>query len=176
MIRLCRRPLLLFLLLLLPLCSFSVAEGKPAWRAATPRELEGALPLRAPVGKEHIETEMRTASGIIERHGRIVAGVVLITAGYSADGKYSHYLVVGEPLAISGVSLPQGHYVFGWKRGDDGLQVTFYDALSGREQGTALAKPMAPGTRVESFHIWPPADRGVLQIGRFQMPYTFPSR
>jgi hypothetical protein len=31
---------------------------------------------------------MRTASGIVNSHGRAIAGVVLITAGYSADGNY----------------------------------------------------------------------------------------
>ena len=148
------------------------AQSKTAWRAATPRELEAALPVRAPVEKEHIETEMRTASGIINGQGAIIAGVVMITAGYSADGKYSHYLLVDEPMEISGIAFPRGHYVFGWRRGDDGLLVTFYDALSGAARGSAMARPMPTGVRVESFHIWPPADRSVLQIGRFQLPYT----
>jgi hypothetical protein len=56
------------------------------------------LPARAPVEKEHIETEMRTASGIVNAHGHYIAGVVLLTAGYSADGKYSHYLLVQAPI------------------------------------------------------------------------------
>ena len=169
------RWILLLLLISLSPSSLLFAQGKAGWRAATSRELEAALPLRAPVGKEHIETEMRTASGIINHQGQVIAGVVLITAGYSADGKYSHYLVLGEALNISGVSLPMGRYVFGWKRGDNGLEVTFYDALSGMERGSAVARPMPAGTRVESFHLWPPAERGVLQIGRFQLPYTFPA-
>src|ERR1035441_1822497 len=53
-----------------------------------------------PVESEHIETEMRTASGIVDGRGRFIAGVVLITAGYSAEGKYSHYLIVQAPVEI----------------------------------------------------------------------------
>lgn len=149
-----------------------LAQAKSTWRVASPRELEAALPVRAPVEKEHIETEMRTASGIINAQGQLIAGVVMITAGYSADGKYSHYLLVEDPIEISGVSLPRGHYVFGWRRDTDALRVTFYEALTGTERGSALARSMPTGVRVESFRIWPPNDRAVLQIGRFQLPYT----
>ena len=152
-----------------------LGQAKSSWRVASPRELEAALPVRAPVEKEHIETEMRTASGIINAQGRLIAGVVMITAGYSADGKYSHYLVVDDPIDISGVTLPRGRYVFGWRRDTDALRVTFYDALTGTDRGNALARPMPAGVRVESFRIWPPSDRAVLQIGRFQLPYTLPS-
>ena len=162
--------LLLLFCCLVPL--FVSAQAKSAWRLATPHELESALPLRAPVEKEHIETEMRTASGIINPQAHLIAGVVLITAGYSADGKYSHYLVIDDPLDVSGVSLPKGRYVFGWKRDESGLRVTFYEALTGVERGSAIARPMPPGTRVESFRIWPPSDRSILQIGRFGLPYT----
>ncbi|HEY9127488.1 MAG TPA: hypothetical protein VIM62_10200, partial [Acidobacteriaceae bacterium] len=56
---------------------------KPLWRQATSAELQAELPARAPVEKEHIETEMSTASGITDGKGHFVAGVVLITAGYS---------------------------------------------------------------------------------------------
>ena len=56
----------------------SIAWGgsaKPGWRTATPEELrKHVLPLRAPVEKERIETEMRTASGIINSQGKVVAG------------------------------------------------------------------------------------------------------
>ncbi len=170
-----RRSFILFSLALAFLSPSIYSQTKSAWRVATTRELEAALPVRAPVEKEHIETEMRTASGIINPQNQIIAGVVMITAGYSADGKYSHYLLVGEPMDISGVALPRGRYVFGWRRGEDGLRVTFYDALSGAERGTAMARPMPTGIRVESFRIWPPGDRSVLQIGRFQLAYTLPA-
>ncbi|MFP5206900.1 MAG: hypothetical protein ACLGSH_16230, partial [Acidobacteriota bacterium] len=82
-------------LALLPL---GYAAQKSLWRQATSAELASVLPSRAPVGDEHIETEMRTASGIVDNRGRYIAGVVMITAGYSADGKYSHYLIVQAPL------------------------------------------------------------------------------
>ncbi len=87
---------------------------KSAWRQATDTELATLLPARAPVIKEHIETEMRTASGIVNGRGRYIAGVVLITAGYSAEGKYSHFLVVQAPIRLGGVDLKPGEFVFGY--------------------------------------------------------------
>jgi hypothetical protein len=147
------------------------AQTKPGWRSATPEELRAVLPLRAPVEKERIETEMRTASGIVNSHGKVIAGVVLITAGYSADGKYSHYLVVQAPITIADISLAPGSYVFGWQRTEDSLVVKFYDANTGKECGTATAHRMLQGSRVESFHLWPPQDQSILQIGRFSISY-----
>jgi hypothetical protein len=134
-------------------------------------ELEQALPSRAPVVKERIETEMRTASGITDGRGRVIAAVVLITAGYSAEGKYSHYLLVQSPIQIDEVTLAPGRYVFGWNRVATGLELHLYDAATGVEQGTALAHPMKPGTRVETFRIWAPNERSIMQIGRFEIPY-----
>jgi hypothetical protein len=161
-----------FLLLFLTLVPPSMdAKAKPAWRSATTEELSAVLPLRAPVEKERIETEMRTASGIVNSHGKVIAGVVLITAGYSADGKYSHYLLVQAPITIAEIALAPGSYVFGWQRVEDGLQVKFYEAASGTELGTAVAHRMAQGSRVESFRLWPPGDQAILQIGRFSLPY-----
>jgi hypothetical protein len=159
-------------LLLLTLVPPSVlAQAKPGWRTATTEELKTALPLRAPVEKERIETEMRTASGIVNSHGKVIAGVVLITAGYSADGKYSHYLLVQAPITIADIALTPGSYVFGWQRTDEGLVVKFYEATNGTERGTATAHRMAQGSRVESFRLWPPGDQQILQIGRFSLPY-----
>jgi len=166
------KPSLIALLLILVPPSFVVAQPKPSWRAATITELQMALPARAPVEKERIETEMRTASGIINSHGKIIAGVVLITAGYSADGKYSHYLLVQSPITFGDVSLAAGNYVIGWHRGDDDLIVKFYDAATGQEYGAVAAHHLATGSRVESFRIWPPASNPILQIGRFAIPYA----
>ena len=161
-----------FVLLLLILIPPSVkAQAKPGWRSATTEELNAVLPLRAPVEKERIETEMRTASGIISSRGKVIAGVVLITAGYSADGKYSHYLIVQAPITIGEIAFAPGSYVFGWQRTDDGLAVKFYEATSGAERGTATAHRMTQGSRVESFRLWPPGDQSILQIGRFSLPY-----
>jgi hypothetical protein len=147
------------------------AQAKPGWRSATPEELRAVLPSRAPVEKERIETEMRTASGIINSHGKVIAGVVLITAGYSADGKYSHYLLVQTPITIADISLAPGSYVFGWQRAEESLVVKFYDATTGIELGTVTAHRMQQGNRVESFRLWPPQDQSILQIGRFSIPY-----
>lgn len=162
----------LLLGLTLTLASPLFAQSKSSWRAATIEELTAALPARAPVERERIETEMRTASGIIDARGKLIAGVVLITAGYSADGKYSHYLIVQSPITFQNVSLSQGSYVIGWTRKEDSLSVAFYDAATGVKRGTAIAHRLDTGSRVESFRLWPPTDHTFLQIGRFAVPYT----
>jgi hypothetical protein len=150
------------------------AQPKSGWRTASSSELEAALPARAPVEKERIETEMRTASGIINPHGKIIAGVVLITAGYSADGKYSHFLLIQSPITIGDVAFSPGAYVLGWVRTEAGLMVHLYDAATGTERVSAVAHQMATGTRVVAFRIWPPAEGSILQIGRFELAYTLP--
>ena len=146
---------------------------KPAWRQATDTELAAVLPSRSPVGGEHIETEMRTASGIVDDHAHFIVGVVLLTAGYSVEGKYSHYLIVQVPVRIGGVELKPGRYVFGWTRAPDGdsLSVHFNVAETGELMGTTDAHRIAGSTRVESLHIWPPTQMGMIQIGRFGIPY-----
>ena len=155
------------------LLSPAMRAQKTAWRQATDAELASLLPARAPVEKEHIETEMRTASGIVNRRGRFIAGVVLLTAGYSADGKYSHYLVVQTPIRIGGIALKPGEYVFGWDvaHAGDTLSVHFYKAATGELLGTTDAHLIAGSSRVESLHIWPPGDKAQIQIGRFEIPY-----
>ena len=163
-------------LLVLSLLTVGAAAQKGAWRQATDAELASLLPARAPVIKEHIETEMRTASGIVDSHGRYVAGVVLITAGYSADGKYSHYLVVQAPVRIGGVALKPGEYVFGWVRDGDSLRVHFNQAATGELVGNADAHLVPGHVRVESLRIWPPGDRSLVQIGRFGIPYELVER
>jgi hypothetical protein len=149
-------------------------QSRVGWRSANSSELEAVLPTRAPVEKERIETEMRTASGIINTRGKIIAGVVLITAGYSADGKYSHFFLLQSPITIGDVTLSPGSYVLGWNRVSAGLVVHFYDATTGAERTSATAHQMAPGTRVEAFRIWPPGTRSILQIGRFELVYGLP--
>jgi len=146
---------------------------KSAWRQATDAELASVLPSRAPVESEHIETEMRTASGIVDSRGHFIAGVVLITAGYSAEGKYSHYLLVQAPLRVGGVVLKPGKYVFGWTRANAGdvLNVHFNVAETGELVGTTDAHWIAGSSRVESLRIWPPGEKALIQIGRFGIPY-----
>jgi hypothetical protein len=144
---------------------------KTAWRQATDPELAALLPARAPVEKEHIETELRTASGITDGKGHFIAGVVLITAGYSADGKYSHYLMVQSPVRMDGIHLAPGEYVFGWQRDGDGLSVHVHEANTGKLVGMAKATRIAGNSRVEQLRIWPPGDKPLIQIGRFGIPY-----
>jgi len=159
-------------------CSLAFAApaqkiGDEQWRPATAAELEAVLPARAAVEKEHIETEMRTANGIINSRKQIIAVVVLITAGYAADGKYSHFLLVQSPMVIDGhLTLKPGSYVVGWRRSDEGLEVHVFDSNTGTEIGAAIARPAQGMTHVESFHIWPPTDHRGIQIGRFFLPYT----
>lgn len=150
----------------------TAAYAQKPWRAATESELSALLPDRAPVEKEHIETEMRTATGITNGNGTYIAAVLLITAGYSADGKYSHYLMVQNPIRIGGLRLKAGNYAVGWERAGDVLSVRFHDATNGVLVGTVEAHKMAGTGRVESFRIWPPAEKAMIQIGRFEMPYA----
>lgn len=155
------------------LSAFTLFAQKHGWRQASQAELAAVLPSRAPVISEHIETEMRTASGIVDSEGRYIAGVVLITAGYSADGKYSHYLVVQAPIEIGGVELKPGNYIFGWTRSasGDSLNVHFNVAATGEQIGTADAHRIEGSTRIESLHIWPPQEKTIIQIGRFGISY-----
>ena len=157
----------------LSLVALRASAQTTTWRQATQAELAAILPSRAPVENEHIETEMRTASGIVDARGRYIAGVVLITAGYSADGKYSHYLVLQAPVQIGGVALKPGAYVFGWTRSGTGdiLTVHFNLAATGEQLGTADATRIAGSSRVESLRIWPPEEKALIQIGRFGMSY-----
>jgi hypothetical protein len=142
------------------------------WRAATGIELRDIIPARAPVGKEHIETEFRTASAITDGKGEYVAGVNLITAGYAAEGKYSNFFITQVPLKIANLSLRPGEYVFGWRRqGDNALAVKFYEAASEKFVGIVEARRTARVGRIESFRILPPDERAAVQIGRFAMNY-----
>jgi hypothetical protein len=162
------RPFLLCLLLL----ASAVAAHASTWHSASAEELKALIPARAPVISERIETEFRTASGITDGKGHAIAGVVLITAGYSADGKYSHYFVSQVPLKVGDFVLPPGEYLLGWVRGQDSLQVTFYLAKSGEAVGHVEATRNLSITRVESFRIWPPADKSLVQLGRFTFGYA----
>lgn len=158
------------------LMMFGALQAMPQrqeWRQATDTELQSVLPSRAQVQSEHIETEMRTASGIVNGRGQYIAGVVLLTAGYSADGKYSHYLIVQVPIRIGGISLEPGDYVFGWTRAgaENDLSVHFHRAATGQLMGTTEAHRIPGSTRVESLHIWPPDEKPIIQIGRFGIRY-----
>ncbi len=148
-------------------------QGRHEWRAATPTELAAVLPARAPVEKERIETEMRTATGVIDGRGKVVAAVVLITAGYAANGKYSHYLLVQSPIRIGAdILLPVGNYAIGWTRAQDGLSVHIYEAETGVERGSIIAHSLTQPLPIVSVKIWPPAEHSIIQIGRFALPYT----
>jgi hypothetical protein len=142
------------------------------WRTATDTEMKSVIPARAPVVTERIETEMRSASGITNGKGKYIAGVVLITAGYSAEGKYSHFFLTQVPLKLGGsTELAAGEYVIGYEHTDNGLLVHFYGAATGNPAGSVLATLIPGVTRVEQIRVWPPRDRAVIQIGRFGFAY-----
>src|SRR5215510_16588210 len=120
-------------LLAVPAVSYATLAG---WRPVTQQELRRLIPARAPVVKENIETEFRTASGVTDGNGKFIVGVVMITAGYSAEGKYSHFFLTQVPLKFGELSLSPGEYVFGYQRtGNDTIRVSFYRASSGDAVG-----------------------------------------
>lgn len=153
-------------------CGWAQETRTAEWKAATDAELRSVIPARAPVVQERIETELRSASGITNGHGKYVAGVVLITAGYSAEGKYSHFLLTQVPLKVGNdIRLAPGDYLLGYTHGENGLVVHLYEASTGKLVGTVVAALIPGMTRVEEIRIWPPGDRRVIQIGRFGFSY-----
>jgi hypothetical protein len=165
------------LLAMLAVGTFAQERRGMEWRVATDAELHSVIPARAPVVQERIETEMRSASGITNGHGKYIAGVVLITAGYSAEGKYSHFFLTQVPLRVgSDTQLAAGEYVIGYEHAENNeLLIHFYQAGTGRHVGDVAATLLTGSTRVESFRIWPPAERATIQIGRFGFGYQIGS-
>src|SRR5688572_16387238 len=161
------------LVLMLSICV--VCPGAPPaanWRIASGPELRKVIPARAPVIKENIETEFRTASGVTDGRGKFIAGVVMITAGYSAEGKYSHFFIAQVPLKVGEFSLEAGEYVFGYKRKTaDSITVTFYRASSGDTVGEVEAQRDRKSSIVRTLLIQPATGGGTIRIGRFVFDY-----
>ena len=143
------------------------------WRIASEPELRKVIPARAPVIKENIETEFRTASGVTDGRGKFIAGVVMITAGSSAEGKYSHFFIAQVPMKVGEFSLEPGEYVFGYHRKTpDSITVTFYRASSGDAVGEVEAVRNRKNSTVRQLLIQPAAGgKGTIQIGRFVFDY-----
>jgi hypothetical protein len=144
------------------------------WRKMTEEELKKTVPEKAPVIRESIETEFRTAAGITDGKGSIF-GVVIITAGYEADGKYTHYFKTDARLKVGDLPLEKGEYIFGYQRIDgETLRVTFYKAKDGELIGATKARVEKGKGAIYSFLIVPPtAKQGKIYIGRFTFEYTF---
>lgn len=162
------------LLLMLVTWTISFSNPVPAgWRIASEPELRKVIPARAPVIKENIETEFRTASGVTDGRGKFIAGVVMITAGYSAEGKYSHFFVSQVPMKIGEFSLEPGEYVFGYQRKTpDSITVTFHRASSGDAIGEVEAFRNRKSSMVRALLIQPATGgRGTIQVGRFVFDY-----
>ena len=151
----------------------AIRAPRTRWRTATEPELRKLIPARAPVMKENIETEFRTASGVADGRGKFIAGVVMITAGYSAEGKYSHFFITQAALKIGSMLLQPGEYVFGYQRiNNDTIRVSFYRASNGEAVGTVDAHVNRKSTLVRSLLISPPVDgRASIQVGRFFFEY-----
>lgn len=151
----------------------SAIAQRTRWRAATETELRRVIPARAPVIKENIETEFRTASGVTDGRGQFIAGVVMITAGYSAEGKYSHFFITQAALKIGDMVLAPGEYVFGYRRVDDEtMRIIFYKAATGETVGEAEAHVNRKSTAVRSLLVNPPVGgKATIQIGRYLFDY-----
>jgi hypothetical protein len=162
------------LTILLIAATFAVsAFAQDDWRRMTAEELKKTVPEKAPVIKEEIETELRTAAGITDGKGRIF-GVVIITAGYEADGKYTHFFKTDAALKAGDLPLAKGEYIFGYQRIDaETLRVTFYKAKDGELIGATKAKVEKGKGAIYSFLITPPAAKqGKIYIGRFSFDYV----
>jgi hypothetical protein len=153
--------------------AFSFSVIAQDWRKMSEAELKNAVPETAPVIKENIETEFRTASGITDGTNNIF-GVVIITAGYEADGKYTHFLKTAKKITFGKVVLKIGDYVFGYKRLDNTtLNVSFYQAQTGKLVGSVKAKVEQKKGAIYSLLIEPPMDKkGKIYIGRFSFEYV----
>lgn len=162
----------IFLTLLFCL-TFSFSVFAQDWRKMSETELRSVVPETAPVIKENIETEFRTASGITDGANNIF-GVVIITAGYEADGKYTHFLRIGKKISVGKLQLKADDYVFGYKRLDNTtLNVSFYQAKTGKLVGSVKSKVEQKKGAIYSVLIEPPIDKkGKIYIGRFSMEYT----
>lgn len=146
--------------------------GQGDWHRMNESELRAIVPEKAPVIRENIETEFRTAAGISDGK-RNVFGVVIITAGYEADGKYTHYFRTDADLKLADLDVPKGQYIFGYQRLDtETLRVTFYKAADGELIGAVKAKVEAKKGAIYSFLIDAPVDsKGKIYIGRFVIGY-----
>jgi hypothetical protein len=153
--------------------AFALNAFAQDWRKMTEAELKKTVPEKAPVIRESIETEFRTASGITDgKHS--LFGVVIITAGYEADGKYTHYFKTDANIKVGDLPLAKGEYIFGYQRIDaETLRVTFYKANDGELIGATKAKVEKGRGAIYSFLVAPPAAKqGKIYIGRFTFGYV----
>lgn len=165
------RALLILLLFSVTSFSFPVSTG---WRQASDKELAAVIPSRATVTNERIETEMRTASGVTDGRGKFIAGVVMITAGYAAEGKYSYFLSTQVAIKIADMELRPGEYVFGSHRTDEQtLELKFYEAGTGKFLGPVQAIADKQRGPIRSLAISPPENgKGSIKVGRFAFSYS----
>jgi hypothetical protein len=159
--------------LLLVIAFFALNGLAQDWRKMTQAELKKSVPEKAPVIKENIETEFSTAAGITDGKSNIF-GVVIITAGYEAEGKYTHYFKADSAIRVGDLPLPKGEYIFGYQRLDaETLRVMFYKAKDGELVGATKARVEKGKGAIYSFLIVPStAKSGAIYIGRFTFGYS----
>ena len=164
--------LILFLLASIPAALGQSKDQK--WRPAAEKELKSLIPARVAVENERIETELRTASGITNGSGKYIAGVVMITAGYAAEGKYSHFFITQVGIKCGDVELRPGEYVFGYRRTDqDSLKVSFYEASTGKHVGDVKAQVDPKKGPVRQITLIPPGnEKPMIKLGRFFFEYS----
>ena len=134
-----------------------------AWRQASESELKSLIPARAPVEKEQIETEFRTASGITNGKGKFIAGVVLITAGYAAEGKYSNFLIVQSAMKIGSMQSATRRirvWLAQERRRCIGSEVV-RRALRPIFRRRRKRHRLGRNGRIESFKVSPPGDKSI---------------
>jgi len=163
-----------FVMLLVLSASTHAFRMGSSWRQASDKELTGVIPARATVINERIETEMRTASGVTDGHGKFIAGVVMITAGYAAEGKYSYFFSTQVAIKVGDMELKPGEYVFGSHRTDEQtLEIKFYEAATGKYLGAVQAIADKPRGPIRSLGISPPENgKGSVKVGRFAFQYA----
>jgi hypothetical protein len=138
-------------------------------RAGTEKNHPGACPRHQGKHRDRISHRFRS-------HGRAWSfhcGRGQITAGYSAEGKYSHFFVTQAALKIGDMVLEPGQYVLGYQRADnETIGVSFYRAASGELLGEVNARANRKSSLVRSLLIAPPTSgRATIQIGRFLFDY-----
>ena len=98
----------------------------------------------------------------------------MITAGYSAEGKYSYFFITQVAIKCGDFELRPGEYVFGHKRIDqETLKVSFYEASTGKHVGDVRAQVDPKRGPVRSMTVIPPGkEKPMIKLGRFFFEFS----
>ena len=160
------------MIILFSCCTLRLRRRKEsAWRQATDAELASLLPARAPVEKEHIETEMRTASGIVDQHGplhrrrgaahcRLLGRRKVLALSDRAGADADRWDLRSSPANMSWMDARRG----------DALNVHFNKAATGAWWAPRRRTGLRVEPRGEPAHL-ASGRKALIQIGRFGIPY-----